>query len=95
MVKNPKEAAGNLRLEVMCLSIDLAWSNGNELWLKLIATMIPVDHKGITLIRAFSSSTSSIAQRHQGFEADPSRAMSNLGSLMMQALFKHLTRINQ
>lgn len=89
---NPNDAAGIWKLEVMCLSMEFAWSIGNVLWLTLIETMIPVDHNGITLISAFSSSTCSAVQRLQGFEADPSWFMSTSGSLMMQALFKSLKR---
>ena len=70
--------------------MELAWSTGNEFWLKFIDMMIPVDHNGKTLISALSSSTCSTVQRLHGFEAEPSEAMSCSGFLMIQALFKNL-----
>lgn len=94
MVANiPKEPAGILKLDVRCLSMELACSTGNEFWLTLIDMMAPVDHIGMTFINAFSSSTCSIVHRLHGSEANPSSVMSSSGFLMMQALFRNLQRL--
>lgn len=70
--------------------MELACSTGKELLDVLMDIIIPVDHIGMTLISAFSSSTWSTVQRLHGFEANPSEFMSRSGLLMMQALFKNL-----
>ena len=64
------------------------------LWLMFMDIIIPVDHKGMTLRSALSSSTCSIVHRLHGFDADPSAAISCSGFLMMQALFKNLVALN-
>lgn len=87
----PKEAAGISKFEVRWRFIELAWSTGKEFWLRLADIMIPVDHSGMTLISAFSSSTWSTVQRLHGSEALPSAAR----SLMIQALFRNLGKANE
>lgn len=67
-----------------------AWRVENEVCSMLIRIMIPVDHRGMTLRRDLTDSTSSTEQRLHGFEVDPSEFKSLLGSLIMQALFRHL-----
>lgn len=57
IVNIPKEPAGYWKDEVMCLSMDLAWSNWKEPWLIFIDIMIPADHRGNTLMSAFRPST--------------------------------------
>lgn len=91
IMKTENDPAGIWKLGVRCRSIMLACSTENiEYWFMANSIMMPVEHMGRTLSSALIDSTWSIVQRFHGFEADPSGFKSFLGSLIVQALFRHL-----
>lgn len=95
MVNIPNDPAGTWKLEpwrLKRLSMEVACSSWNELWLVFMDIIIPVDHIGMTFINALSSSTLSVVHSLHGFKANPSDPISSSRLLIKQALFRNLIK---
>ncbi|RDX99414.1 hypothetical protein CR513_17542, partial [Mucuna pruriens] len=69
-----------------------AWTTEKDCWLMVVASMMPVDQMGRTLIMAFNSSTCLTVHKLHGSIGIPSQSKSFSLFFIMQALFKNLAR---